>query len=85
MYRNLVGSNSIYHSLAGLPEKVEVVDIVVPPYVTEGVVKEAHRLGLNRVWMQPGAGSGAAIEWAEAHGVEVVHDACAMLSKKKWN
>lgn len=39
----------LYHSLAGLPEKVEVVDIVVPPHVTEGVVKEAHRLGLNRV------------------------------------
>lgn len=49
MYRNLVGSNSIYHSLAGLPEKVEVVDIVVPRHVTEGVVKETHRLGLNRV------------------------------------
>jgi predicted CoA-binding protein len=75
---------SLYASLADLPAKVEVVDVVVPPPVTEQVVKEAHRLGLNRVWMQPGAESEAAIEWAEAHGMEVVHDACAMVNKRTW-
>lgn len=80
-----VDGQTLYRSLADLPEKVEVVDIVVPPQVTEGVVKEAHRLGLTRIWMQPGAESEAAIEWAEAHGMEVVHDACAMISKKTWH
>lgn len=80
-----VDGQPLYPSLADLPEPVEVVDIVVPPHVTEQVVKEAHRLGLNRVWMQPGAESPAAIEWAEARGMKVVHDACAMISKKTWH
>lgn len=75
----------LYPSLADLPEKVEVVDIVVPPQATEQVVQEAHRLGLNRVWMQPGAESETAIAWAESRGMEVVHDACAMANKKIWN
>ena len=79
-----VDGQPLYRALADLPEKVEVVDVVVPPPVTEQVVREAHRLGLNRVWMQPGAESEAAIEWAEAHGMEVVHDACAMVSKRTW-
>jgi predicted CoA-binding protein len=61
------------------------VDIVVPPNVTEKVVQEAHRLGLNRVWMQPGAESETAIKWAEARGMEVVHDACAMVNKRRWS
>lgn len=80
-----VDGQQLYLSLADLPEKVEVVDIVVPPKMTEQVVKEAHRLGLNRVWMQPGAESEAAIKWAEEQGMQVIHDACAMVSKKKWN
>jgi predicted CoA-binding protein len=80
-----VDDQTLYLSLADLPQEVEVVDLVVPPQVTEQVVKEAHRLGLNRVWMQPGAESETAIEWAEANGMEVVHDACAMVSKKQWN
>lgn len=80
-----VDGQRLYPSLADLPERVEVVDIVVPPQVTEEVVKEAHRLGLHRVWMQPGAESEAAIEWAETHDMEVVHDACAMVSKRTWS
>jgi len=80
-----IDGQPLYPSLADLPEPVEVVDLVVPPRVTEKVVQEAHRLGLNRVWMQPGAESEAAIEWAEARGMEVVHDACAMVSKKVWS
>jgi predicted CoA-binding protein len=80
-----VDGQPLYPSLADLPATVEVVDIVVPPQVTEQVVQEAHRLGLNRVWMQPGSESAAAIAWAEAHGMEVVHDACAMVNKKRWN
>ena len=79
-----VDGQALYRSLASLPDDVEVLDVVVPPEVTEQVVQEAHRLGLKRVWLQPGAESAAAIAWAEAHGMEVVYDACAMVNKKWW-
>jgi hypothetical protein len=49
------------------------------------VVKEAHELGLNRVWMQPGAESEAAIDYCEENGMEVVHGTCIMLHKRRWN
>jgi hypothetical protein len=73
-----------YPTLADLPESPDVVDVVVPPQVTEKVVQQVHELGLNRVWMQPGAESQAAIEYCQEHGVQVVYDACAMVHKRYW-
>ena len=79
-----VDGETIYPSLESLPERPEVVDLVVPPAVTEQIVQECARLGLERVWMQPGAESEAAIEYCRRHGIQVVHDACAMVEKLHW-
>ncbi|OGF47594.1 MAG: CoA-binding protein [Candidatus Firestonebacteria bacterium RIFOXYC2_FULL_39_67] len=68
-----------YKSLASLPEKPDVVDLVVPPKITEEVVKECLKLGLTRVWMQPGAESSAAVEFCEKNGIKVIHDTCVMM------
>jgi predicted CoA-binding protein len=73
-----------YPTLADLPESPDVVDVVVPPQVTEKVVQQVHELGLNRVWMQPGAESQAAIEYCQEHGIQVIYDACAMVHKRYW-
>jgi predicted CoA-binding protein len=75
----------VYPSLSDLPQPPDVVDLVVPPAVTEQVVKEAHQLGLTRIWMQPGAESEAAIVYCLEHGMQVVHDACAMVWQQKWD
>jgi predicted CoA-binding protein len=75
----------VYPSLADLPEPPEVIDLVVPPAVTEQVVKEALVLGLTRIWMQPGAESAAAIAYCQEHGLQVVHGACAMVWKRRWD
>lgn len=75
----------VYASLADLPEPPEVIDLVVPPAVTEQVVKEAHALGLTRIWMQPGAESDAAIAYCQEHGLQVVYSACAMVWKRRWD
>lgn len=74
----------IYPTLADLPQPPEVVDLVVPPLVTDQVVQEAHRLGILRFWMQPGAESEAAIAFCHDHGLQVVYDACAMVHKRQW-
>ena len=73
-----------YPSLAALPEKPEVVDFVVPPSQTERVVRECRALGLTRVWMQPGAESAEAIQYCRDNGIQVIHDACAMVQKRIW-
>lgn len=74
----------VYRSLADLPELPEVVDLVVPPAATEEVVQVAHRLGLSRIWMQPGSESEAAIEYCRAHDMQVVFGACAMVHRGQW-
>lgn len=61
-----------YPDLASLPEKVAGLSVITPPKVTEQVVAEAARLGIRRIWMQPGAESPEAIEKAQALGLEVI-------------
>jgi predicted CoA-binding protein len=67
-----------YHSLADIPVKVDVVDFVVPPNVTEEILKECKRLGLERIWLQPGSESKAALDFCRENKMRVVHDICVM-------
>ena len=69
-----------YPSLADIPVKVGVVDFVVPPEVTETTLKECKRLGLDRIWLQPGSESEAAIAFCHENNLKVVHDICVTLS-----
>lgn len=75
----------VYATLADLPEPPEVVNMVVPPHVTEQVVREMHELGLTRVWMQPGAESEAGVRYCNEHGIQVIQQACAMVWKRRWS
>jgi predicted CoA-binding protein len=69
-----------YASLSELPEKVDVVDFVVPPAATEAILKECLELELDRIWLQPGSESEAAIRFCEDNNLKVVHDVCVMLN-----
>jgi len=74
-----------YHSLSELPEKPDVLDIVVPPKVTEKIVEECKELEIERVWMQPGSESGHAICFCEENNIKVVHDICVMVKRREKN
>jgi predicted CoA-binding protein len=69
-----------YPSLADIPIKVDVVDFVVPPKVTEQILRECKRLGLNRIWLQPGSESETAIAFCTDNNLKVVHGVCVMLN-----
>ena len=79
-----IEGEKLYRSLADLPEQPEVVDIVVPPKITEEIVRQCAELGLSRVWMQPGAESEEAIQYCHDHDIKVVHSVCAMIQKREW-
>lgn len=72
-----------YPDLASLPWRPELVITVVPPRVTEKVVRDAGEAGITRVWMQPGSESPEAVAFCEANGIEMMHDACIMVYRKK--
>ena len=65
--------------VTSIPVKVNVVDIVTPPAVTEKIVKECKSNGIKRIWMQPGAESVEAIKFCRDNGMDVIHGLCVML------
>jgi len=69
-----------YSRLADIPLKVDVVDFVVPPEVTEEILKQCKELGLNRVWLQPGSESEKAITFCQQNNMKVVHSVCVMMN-----
>ena len=78
-HHETVEGDPCYPDLAALPERVAGIVMVVPPSVTEQIVREADAVGIKRVWMQPGAESAAAIRYCEEHGLAVIHDECVMV------
>jgi predicted CoA-binding protein len=71
-----------YPSLEVLPVKPDVVDVVVPPKITEQTVKTCKKLGITKVWMQPGSESEAAIKFCEENSIDVVHGVCVMVERR---
>jgi predicted CoA-binding protein len=61
-----------YADLASVPGAIDGVSIITPPKVTEQVVAEAVKRGINNIWMQPGAESAAAVAAGEAAGANVI-------------
>lgn len=74
----VVEEEPCYPRLAELPEKVERVLVVVPPKQGEKVVHEAEKVGIKKVWFQPGAESEAAVAYCEAHGMVAVWGYCIL-------
>ena len=71
-----------YPNLESLPERPDVVTVVVPPRVTEKIVKACKDLGIWRVWMQPGSESDRAIQFCRDAGIKVVHGVCIIVQRR---
>jgi predicted CoA-binding protein len=70
---------TIYPSVASLPECPDVLSLVVPARIGLDLVKEAVEMGVERVWMQPGAESPELIEWCAESGISAIHNQCVMV------
>ena len=62
-----------------LPDEVKSISVITPPTVTERVVQEAIRKGIEHIWMQPGAESDQAVAACEAAGINVIADGSCVL------
>jgi len=72
-----------YTSLEALPERPDVVDVVVPPKVTEEIVITCKKLGITKVWMQPGSESETAIKFCKDNNIAVIFGKCIMVERHK--
>ncbi|SAM05850.1 hypothetical protein [Absidia glauca] len=48
------------------------VSIITPPNITLGVLKDCKRLGIDNVWLQPGAEDNSVLECAQELGLNVI-------------
>ncbi|TGE30940.1 CoA-binding protein [Desulfosporosinus sp. Sb-LF] len=74
-----IDGDPCYSSLATLPSKPDAVSVVVPPKITEQVIRDCIDLGITRVWMQPGSENDEAIRNGKEHGITVIHNQCVLL------
>ena len=71
-----------YADLMSLPTRVHGISIITPPPISESIVDQAAAAGIKHLWMQPGAESPAAIERADALGLNLIAgDACFLVVK----
>ncbi len=79
-FHHHIDGNKCYPSISSLPERPDWVITVTKPEVTEKIVEECSRLGIKNIWMQPGSESRKAINYCLAHNINVIHDACIVMS-----
>lgn len=77
--RDEVDGDPCYPSLHELPVRPDVIDFVVPADVGLRVARTAVQLGLDHIWLQPGAESPDLIDFLEASGLDYQYDTCIMV------
>ncbi len=78
-----IDGDPCYPSLAALPERPGVVDVVVPPKIGLTIAEEAAAAGIERIWFQPGAESSENVARARELGLKTIHHACALVERKR--
>ena len=68
-----------FPDIESLPESVHGISIITPPPVTETIIPQASKAGIQHVWMQPGAESTNAISLGEELGLSVIGDGSCLL------
>ena len=69
-------------SSAARDHELGLVVYVIPPRLTLQSLQEAHALGLNKVWVQPGAGNPDVRQYLEENEFEYLMDACVMVETR---
>lgn len=75
----IINDRTIYKSLKDINTVMDTIITVVPPSETEKVVKEAHEIGIKKVWMQFGSVSDEAVKFCEQNGMDVIQNQCVIM------
>lgn len=72
----MILGETVYGSLADIPEKVDIVDVFRRSEHTPDVAAEAVAIGARALWLQQGVASKAAYDAATEGGLICIMDAC---------
>jgi len=65
-----------YDTVDQIPERIDVVDVFLPPEMTSEIAEDAVRAGAKALWLQEGIENAEARRIAEEGGLAYVEDRC---------
>jgi predicted CoA-binding protein len=68
-----------FQSVEQLPDEVQSIVTVVPPYEAILVVRQAITKEIKNIWMQPGSFSKEALSAASNANISIVHNQCILM------
>ena len=71
-----IEGEKIYHSVADLPTKVDVLDMVVGPKIAIKTLDEAKEAGIEYIWFQPGSYNDEVVAKAKELELKILEDDC---------
>ncbi|MFH1198319.1 MAG: CoA-binding protein [bacterium] len=74
-----INGEKCYANLSQLPEQVDGVILTIPHAKTLPVVREAYKLGINRIWFQNGSVSEDSIKYCDENGMKYVKGECILM------
>jgi predicted CoA-binding protein len=77
--RDTVDGDIAYPDLGSLPETPDIVNIVIPPQRTLRVLDKAEELGIENIWIQPGAEDQAVMDRLQSGPFQYLANACIMV------
>lgn len=80
--RASVDGDVCYARLADLPERPDIVNIVIPSAAARRVVDECLALGWRNLWLQPGAETPELLQFLEQNGFNYLANACIMVQSR---
>ena len=80
--REMLDGDAVFKTLADLPERPDIVNIVVPPPRTMRVLDAAAEIEDVAVWIQPGAADDAVRQRVAELGIPALIDACIMIETR---
>jgi len=76
---DFIDNEKCYPSLLALRGKVEAAILVVPPFATKEVVKDAYSAGVKKIWMQLGSESQEAVIFCTEMKMDVIQNECVLM------
>jgi len=68
-----------FSDIEEIPVQIDAALLVVPPAISEEMVKKVAAKGIKNVWLQQGAESDSAINFCRQNNINVVHGECIIM------